>query len=322
MNKYDTVYQVVVEWDASHNPKLNKKGQPPTTYYNRLEALGVSIRRGSSDPDPLSRRAIQDGRLAIQESVYTFSQIDTAREVCMLALELGAKEVHLQRVERIEFHVTTEDVKVYERIESIAGRRGRRSAEDVNRDWDVVCLNEDYVYIKADARYVLNCPHCGGMKVKAFPVGKIKRYQMPDDNPNENMVTRWARAAFANGEFVPVAVNGEIPPATPRTPHGIEGTACDNIMRSEELQDEKIGHLSGWVAANILDAIFIARTAIADDIRMNTRSWTCVGLMEGKADPIKIKVAEDPTQFDVLDAASVIGIDQTIGFWNSIYSRQ
>lgn len=304
---------------------MERDGKKPSTkYYNRLRALGLYVNRDQKDPNgvrnpnPQQRRAVSDGMVVVQEGCVICATEDTARKVAMYANEDGCTNVKVGRIETEDFYANTEDVKIHQRIEALAGKRGRRGIEEPDQEWDVLCYNEIGVYTEPESRYVLNCPHCGGMKIKAFPKGKITRYQMPDDDPNEPFVQRWLRAAFGNGEFVPVAVNGETPPATPRVPTNGEGKTCDVIKRSPELSEEKLGKLDMFTAAHVLDAVFIARREIARDTRINNRVAACVKLLSGKADPAKVPVAEDDNVYDVLDAASIIGVDQAAGIWLAV----
>lgn len=315
-----TYYECIIEWDG-----LKYNG----SFRNRCKALGIQIMRDSKEkdangnpvprnPNPQERRAIAEGMVIVQEGCIMCATPELAREIAMLAKNYGARDVKIGKVDLIDFFATTEDVKIHQRIEDLAGRRGRRSVGEQSQDWDVVCYNECDVYSENDVRYVINCPHCGGLKLKAYPKGKIKRYQMPDDNPGEGMLARWIRTAFANGEFVPCAASGDVPPASQRVPTNGEGKVVDIILRSPELADEKLNKLNPWVAANILDAVFIARFAMARDIRIEHRVNTCVKLLGGGADPAKVPVSEDDFRFDVIDGSSVIGEDVAAGVWKSI----
>lgn len=291
------MFIVVTEWDGE---------KPPTTYYKRLHQLGLKV-RGDKSLSPLERRATEGGSVIVQEGAVLCASESLAREVAMLAEHLGATIVQVGEVELENIRMTDEDMRVFQRVESVFGRRGRPPTEAF--DWCVTCLEEARSFNVHDATDVVNCPNCKGLKIKARQGRQaIMRLPLTGSAFDDWMMTR-----FYSGTFeVPDVVDSTDPLFSEsiepddvylddiRDPR--EQAIVERIQNSPQVIEyaDQINDL--W----IIDLLFVAQLMHDEQERMSKRVAVVTKLFERGLDPSEVKLRQAPDHYDLADLGTVI----------------
>jgi len=300
------MYVVLMEWDGM---------KPPTTYYNRLRSLGLRVRGDKEDRQlsPLDRRLKPAERggsgtvktIIFQESAVMCASEELSRTIAKYANDCGAKSISIVSGIPEAYHMSTDDQRIMERLESMLGRRGRPTRDMARQDWVVTCMDECTVFQVTDAVQVANCPNCKSPNIFARP-GNIPAYAIPK---NGNVVDAWKRLRFSSGRFE-VCEEGQIDPpeASALVIIGDEAKAVNLMQASKKLVDEVklIEQTSGRkMALKMLDAVFTAREHLSDNARRDARLQAVIPLYEKGITPQEVSVMESPIEWDVLDGAHI-----------------
>lgn len=300
------MYIVVIEWDGD---------KPPTTFYNRMHALGLHV-QGSKDLSPLERRSRDDGSVVIQEGVVLCSSESLAHEIGLLADTLGAEVVKIGAVEPIKFEASEADVAVHRKIESVFSRRGRPIGSPEN-EWVVTCFEEGVTRdISREARNIVNCPICSGLNIRARVGTQIAL--RPDDSVDA--LEFWARSRFVSGEFeVPEISDAAVDEIDPRIPaalsNGRENDALSRIRTSSTLKAQ-IGKVSRRRALRLLDAVFAALAHLPGDTVLQSRINAIVGLYSEGIPPADLGILAK--EVDVLHSSAVLGSRAAAEIWKIV----
>jgi hypothetical protein len=303
------MYTAIIEWDGM---------KPPTTFYNRLRELGLKVRGDDKNKEktPLERRSTGDGSVIVQEGAIFCSSKSLAREVAMLAHDLGAAVVYVGSMEPELFHASTEDAKIHARIQSVLGRRGRPTGEKV--DWVITCLEEMRTYEVLDKRHVVNCPKCHSVKIRAR-IGTQDAFIYPTGRSATltSIVDNWQRHRFSQQQFEKPITDG----ATSKVPARLPSIAEDEERRIVEIMRNSPDFLSDLnllpveTAADILDAVLGSRAHYAYEDRRDSRVRACIKLFERGINSSEVNLAEDDKAVDILDASAMIGTRDVTSLW-------
>lgn len=297
------MFIVLIEWDGR---------KPPTTFYNRMHALGLRV-HGDHDISVLDRRAVlgkNEGSVVLQEGAIMCAEESLAREVAMIATTLNAKVVKIGTIEPTFFTATTEDVKVHDRIEALCGKKGRPSVSEEPQRYTVMCLSEMKSYTVDDVRFVANCPKCGSLHIKTF-IGDVHGYRWPD---GENFAS-WQRVRFAEGQFG-VYPDGVLdPPLSVTATNSFESKILELIKKSFKFLTT-INKMPVATAKSVLDAVFASRLYSSYELRKTSRVEASVYLLQNnRAAPGSFDIGEDDFRVDILDASSVLGGQVAAQIW-------
>lgn len=298
------MYRVTIEWDGS---------KPPTTFYNRLRRLGLRV-RGDKELSPLARRVNTDNSAVIvQEGSISCESESLAREIFLMARYHGARVVQLDRSYSVDFVQSAEDAKIYEKLESTLGKRGRPSTPVA--DWVVTCMEQCCSSFDVpQARDVVSCPNCNGLRVKTR-TGTLSAYKFPESTEG-SLIARWIRHRFVRREFEVPGDNSVTTPQIISTDIGVdkERKIVEMMEQSTKfLQD--LEKLPENVAIRTLDAVFAARTYSSVDDRKDSRLRTCLLLYEKGVDTMDVSLLEDNSHVELIDASSIFSPQTIAGYW-------
>ena len=305
------MYRVTIEWDGN---------KPPTTFYNRLRKLGLFV-RGDKELSPLARRVNSDNSAVIvQEGSISCESESLAREIFLMARYHGASVVQLDRSHSIDFVQSAEDARIYEKLESTLGKRGRPSTPLA--DWVVTCMEQCCTSHEVpQSRDVVSCPNCNGLRVKTR-VGTLSSYKFPESTEG-TLIARWIRHRFVRREF---EVPGDNTVATPG--HSSIDISIDKERNIVELMEGSTAFLQSLedlpedTAIRVLDGVFAARAYASVEDRKDARLRTCLLLYEKGAGATDVSLIEDDKVVDLIDASSIF-LPQTVsGWWYTVRVAQ
>lgn len=193
-------YTLMVEWDGN---------RPPTRWYNRLAALGLSIRsdkKSDEDESPLSRR-YHPGSAGVthQEGAIILQKESAARALGYLARSMGAKAVTVGYTVPIELKMTNDDAAVMNRIKTTLERRGRPPEK---QDWVISCRDCGRTSPYNGAR-PSHCPHCN-----SFLFWQRTGIQVVlKDYRGLNLFDNWITSRFVTGGWEKPIINRDNPDA-------------------------------------------------------------------------------------------------------------
>jgi len=300
---------VLIEWDGK---------KPPTTYYNRLESIGLVVRGNKEDRNlsPMVRREMRVPEklrtnngdipsIIFQEGAVMCSNEQLARTVAQYAHEARAKNVVIVSGMAEEYAMDVNDAKVMNKLENMLGRRGRPAKDMTKQNWTVTCHDECAVYRVEDAKYVPTCPRCHSPNIFSR-VGDIAAYAMPTGG---DIFECWKRLRFSTGRFeVCEEGQSEAPPIFACSITGDDFNVVCNMERSKTFVNEiaKIESKDGRkMALKILDAVFTARNFLSDKARRDARLNAVLPLYEKGVLPTEASIIESPNEYDMLDGSHV-----------------
>lgn len=301
--------------------------KPTGTYYNRLRELGVAAGRLDDETkaslgDPLIRRSFktrsgEDAGTVVQEGVVICHSESLANQVARLATEYGAKHVLVGTTTLETFSLQSQslqDSQITQRIENLLSRPGRRP--DQLFDWVVTCFEECVTYKVEQRKYIVSCPGCRGLNIRARK-GKPIELAIPDGD----LFKAWIRHRFASGQF-------EIPLADTKQPPDYN---LIHIQQEDKQFTEIIEKSISVVsllekmpqrvhAFEILDALFASRSAYSQNARNEARLRVSMKLMEEGVNPSMFSITEPRNEVDLIDVSSVIGTDETVALFHQLNS--
>jgi hypothetical protein len=299
-------YIVVIEWDGDI---------PPTGYYKRIHKLGLIVRGSDKNKElsALRRRALREGAVIAQEGVFLCASASLQRAIAGLALGEGAKGVMVGTAEIDEFHMNADDVVVANTIQAICGRVGRPS--DPKSTWSITCHEEMRTYRLEDERYALSCPYCSSLMITGI-VGEPIAYSLPQDGDH---FTAWMRNRFAQGRFENVGQGTTEPPAAPVIMDETMRAEVENMRNSAAFITEINKLANREFAVRVLDGVLSAHFFLDNQIAGADKVRAVVRLMEQNVNPTKLKLAILDGKYDVLDAASTLGVEGAVAAWHELY---
>ena len=281
-------YIVLVEWDGT---------PPPNTFYRRLRGLALPRVRGDKSQPPVPRR-LGDQGIIFQEGAFIVRSRSLARAIASLAQTYGAKAVQVGTITLLEeMAPSPEDLRALERIQSVLGRRGGPHPQPPTY-WVVACLEDGGVYT-VHAPRVLNCPHCGGVRIRPR-----RGLPNPYSDPGGDPIEAWIRTRFAMGVWEP-PVPGDrpvLPPANVRILLEGERAVVESIKSSPHLRLPR----DREAAFQILDAILVARCYWPPQERQEARLRAVLRYFSAGGEARGISLVEPP-QPDLLDASGPMG---------------
>lgn len=300
------MYLVIIEWD----------GEPPSmTFYNRMHGLGLFV-RGDKEKSPLERRAVADGSVIAQEGAIMCVSPSLARAIAAYAREEGASLIKIGTLDVEDYYMTTEDAKVMNRVEKILGRRGRPSGQPV--DWIVTCLEEAKSYMAYDMRKVVNCPHCHGLMIRTRHNQVIPAYKFPAGDVFE----AWIRHRLHTGQFEKAREGDDYPepPKKVEIDNADEARTLEIMGNSQDLM-QAVKRLPQEAAARILDGVLMARAHLPYDVIRDGRVKATIRLFEKEVSASDVRMYVQDDEYDMLDAASVIGAEHVASLWLSLRKK-
>lgn len=306
------MYVVIIEWDGDI---------PPRTYYSRMHALGLRVRVGDKKKEvsPIARRARGDGSVVAQEGAVMCASESLARLVATYAVEDGAAMVRYAYVPEFnDFYVQTEDAKVFQRMESIYGRRGRPTGEKV--DCTVQCWECAKSYPYPEQEYLekaATCPTCMGVRVRQR-VGDPYGYQMPK---GVDILEAWAMTRFSTGEYEYATVDD----AYGTAPSFVESNIIDDLqadtfakLRKSADFLNKVRQLPEVTQMRVLDAAYVSHLMYTEAERRDSRVQTCVKLYEQGVSPAQAPLIEKVGEIDVLSVSRILPIEQVVNLFKAV----
>lgn len=299
---------LVIEWDGE---------KPPTTWYNRLAKHNISV-RGKTDSsgyrisNPEERRSFSGVKsfwskgfnqeeisgTIVQEGCVITASRSFAVYLASLAKQCGAKSVHIGDTQLEKYQTSTNDAKTLQRIEGILGSRGR-PMNGSTFDYVITCIECGAVNAVKDSKGVIGCPSCRAVRVK-YRMGELMPISLPKIG---TLFSKWLSHRFLFRSFEPVHIeqNGMEPPTI-----AIEDVTDESEMKVLKLIEKstilsKLDKIDLELAFSILDSIFIARTYLTEEERIDIRSQAAFTLFRSGIKQDKIDIIE-PNIPDSLDA--------------------
>lgn len=281
--KTNASYLVAIEWDGL---------QPPSKWYRRLEGFGLRV-GGSKELSPVQRRAsLLYSAVIYQEGAIMVSSYSLARTLAYYAKEEGAVNVRIAQMDMLDqFEASRSDTQMMNRIENVFGRRGRPPA---SHKWVVTC-QECMNVTDQEAPAVVNCAHCGGLRINSR-----KGQSNTHADPGGDVFTAWLRTRFAGPHWEPATIS----------PDGTEAPALELCHFDDKdaviaLEDsavlETIRKMDRASAFLFLDAIYVNLSFYSQEERGNHRIKAAIKYYQlGGAARISIDEGEAP---DLLMAA-------------------
>lgn len=313
------MWLVILEWDG-HKPK--------TTWYNRLESMGLVVRGDKNDKEksPLDRRAnsylAREGRtnsVIVQEGAILCPSEMLARQIAVYAEEERAKNgfpkvIMVYSANNIHYSMSAEDVKVFHQIEGVLGRRGHPTGP--KDDFAVTCHEEAWTYQVQDLYAVAVCPGCGCGRIHTRQ-GEKTSFAIPENVP---VLEAWKRTRFATGDFEVPDIGDALPPANVSILNAQEAAGVAMIEKSKGLLDY-VGRMKTKTALAVLDAVLMARTYISVTARNESRMRAVVELYSTGVPASAVSIMESIGEYDLLDASSVMEPDKVAALWKSFREK-
>lgn len=288
----DSMWIVLIEWDGK---------QPPSKFYRRMDGLSFRV-RGDKEVSPLLRRDTGRGVIFQEGAILTASH-SQARTIATIAIEEGAKNVSFGRCALSEnFTPSHEDMQVLNRIHQVMGQRGPKPPKEI---WTVACM-ECAQATPIETHHPVNCPSCGGMLIHARR-GQPAKFT----DPGGCVFELWLRTRFAGPHWEPVTIDrlGIIPPVVNEIYSDRERETADLLKASPAMG--MLDKMSRETALRFLDGMFVNRAYTPTERRLQGRMETAVEFFKRNGNPADFRLTEPP-QPDLVDAAGVVGIKETV----------
>lgn len=319
--KDKTAYHVVmIEWDGM---------KPPTKFYRRLhQTFNLGVRdadRMDKSVGPVFRRMGSDGAAVIfQESCVLTTSRTMAWKIREYALEFGASAARVflgSFDEDATNALTEEDRRAFERIEAIAGRRGRPLPAV---KWVIAC-KECLQVSGVESSAVASCPQCGSL---LFNIRTGIQETVAE--PGGDVVDRWFRLRFARGRWEPARiVAGQLPaPTIEEIDEAVSEWARETERKSEKNALTLLKKSDGFLAflrmrdkdevETLLDAAFMARAYHPREMRQHARTEALGRYFVMDGHPNAASIIEGD-EIDLLDCALLIGPAKIASLLAAIY---
>lgn len=299
------LYEVIIEWNGK---------QPPTKWYRYLEKLtGMSVRKNGTDSLNIisDRMNAGDYGVIIQEGCIRCGSYSLARTIYFLAkagLWVDTKDgpelikpaaVILAEVSDLSVEMTPADEEALALMNVTFSHRGRQVGDPIM--WTVSCF-EDLASYETESHSVINCPHCGGLHMRARPGERL--YLADPGGPIE---WAWMRTRFATGIWEVPRKGNAVPPGKVDIKDEREKEVVGLVVNSLELK-EILDCMDREEAMRVLDAAFVARAYWSEDRRIKARVEAYMEfslLFKERHD--KARMYEDSRSVDIFTAAGPIG---------------
>lgn len=282
-------YVVIIEWDG---------GRPPSTWYNRMAKLGLTV-RGDKSRSPLERRRGRHG-VTHQEGAIVVASESEARLLGHLAQEMGAKDVTVGILSALDMSMTDSDREVLDHVSKTLGKRGRPTRDEKNEEhyWAITCLDEMVTQV-IRARDAVNCPTCGSFHVHARLGGLTS---VPPMKPDEDVWTYWLNSRFVNGMWESPITLESAPVPPERKQESLSGLVQLPLIRTRSALG--IAELKK-IPANILamlDAAFCI-AMLPEQTRQQERIRVIYEHVARTGSEEKLQLLADSTKMDIFDLA-------------------
>lgn len=309
---------VIIEWDGRI---------PPTPYYHRLRKLTGGVRLwDDKDQSVISRRSMfvsdnEQRGIILQEGAIITASKSLARVIANLAIEYGARDVHVGEVELSPLtEMTDADKDAMNRVDDAFGRRGR-PRKPIN--WMITCIEcMDSTWVE-ELSYVASCPMCGGLNIITYPAKKPILYEYVIEKGGEkSLINEWLVTRFGTGRFM-MPSNDTYTKSrysasrkcvtTVKIKEDADSEVVDILRGSDFVQSlinspEKAAELRDEVM-DALDGMFASLRYVSDDDRERMRVKAIMQIMKAGYKGY-VNMSSDKNNPDVIDTAGVFKPDR------------